>query len=253
MKETNRGLIFVGVYILLIILMASFTASELPQQIKPGDCVNIKIPLNASWVNISTLTYPNQSMLNLNWKTTLYGGTFYNNSFCNTNQLGIYTYEFFDSTGFSSGNSFTVTNNGDGFDTSQAIVYIIILSINLIFLTLFVYLSFKLPYENEKSMRKNGEVVITKVIKAKYIKLMSIWFSYGLFLWLITILTGLINNYVSFEPLKDLTTNIYILLTVGGYLMSIFMVWFIFLNIWKDIILNKTILKEGYAIINGLN
>jgi len=251
MKDTYKGLIFMLVY-MFIIIGFSFVSAELPQNIYPGDCVNIKIPLNATWVNISTLTFPNQTMLSLNWETTLYGGTFYNSSFCDTYQLGSYSYEFFDNTGFSSGNSFTVTKNGDNFDTSQAIVYIILLTINILFLALFVYLSFKLPYENEKSIRNEREVVVTKIVKEKYLKLMSIWFSYGLYLWLITILTGLINNYVSFEELRNLTTNLYLFSYLGGYLVTTFMVLFIFLNIWKDIILNKTILKEGYAVINSL-
>lgn len=144
-----------------------------------------------------------------------------------------------------------ITENGNNIDTGQSLIYIILLLINLIFLSIFIILSIKIPYENEESMTKEGPA-ITKVTKTKYLKLMCIWFSYGLFLWMITILAGAVNNYISFDPLRDMAMNLYYYSSIIGYIVSTFMVWFIFLNIWKDIVLNKKILKEGKALLNKL-
>lgn len=246
-KNLNNSMKLIT-FLLLSIFLINFVSAELPQEVKPGDCVNIKIPLNASWVNISTITYPNQTMLFLNWPTTLFAGTFYNNSFCNTSQLGTYSYEFFDSTGFHSGNTFTVTPNGDNFDTSQSIIYIILLVLNILALSIFLFFSFTIPYENEKQQDERGRIYVTKVVKLKYVKIFCIWISYGLYLWLVTTLAGLVNNYVSFLPLKEIATKVFIFSTFLGYGVNTFMTWLIFLNIWKDIILNKTIIKEGKAI-----
>lgn len=144
-----------------------------------------------------------------------------------------------------------ITSQGDEINTSQSLIYVILLIINLLFLALFLILSVIVPYENKKENTRDG-MAITKVTKTKYIKLFCIWFSYGLFLWLITIISGMINNYISFDPIKDMLSNIYLFSSTLGYGVTIFMVWMIFLNIWRDIILNKKILKEGKAFLREL-
>jgi hypothetical protein len=167
-------------------------------------------------------------------------GNFYYYVSCNSSSLGGYR-----------AISIEVTQQGDEINTSQSLIYVILLIINLLFLALFLILSVISPYENKKEMTREG-MAITKVTKTKYIKLFCMWLSYGLFLWLITIISGMINNYVSFDPLKDMISNIYLFSSTLGYGVTIFMVWFILLNIWKDIVLNKKILKEGKALLREL-
>jgi hypothetical protein len=172
----------------------------------------------------------------------------------NFSEIGDYRYLIECKTSSQAGGieaAFKVTHTGDSADTSTSLIYIILLIINLIFLALLLILSIKIPYDNKKQMTREGPAVV-KVTKTKYLKLMCVWFSYGLFLWLITILAGLINNYISFEPLKDMIMNVYFISRTLGYGLTVFMVWFIFLNIWKDIILNKKILKEGKALLTEL-
>lgn len=240
-----KKILFLFLFIVLI-----FNVNAMLPNVKKGDCANLKMPLNALWLNISTITYPNQTMIQLNEGAYLFGGTFYYD-FCNTTQEGIYTYEFYDSTGFNSGNSFEVTLNGDSFNTGKSIVYFVLLTINLIFLAIFIYLSITIPYDNESKKVSEG-ILITKVTKSKYVKLMSIWITYGLFLWFVTIIDGMVNSYLSFQPLKDFVSNLFLFSTIIGYFVSAFMIWFIFANIWKDIILNKTIRREGSALINNI-
>jgi hypothetical protein len=78
------------------------------------------------------------------------------------------------------------------------------------------------------------------------------WITYGLLVWFVTILTGMTNNYIRFEPLRDLITNLYVFLYYVGYGVSVTIIWVIFISLWKDIILSKTIREEGKAIIRKL-
>lgn len=146
---------------------------------------------------------------------------------------------------------FEVTKTGDIVETSESLMYIIILIFISLFLAGGVYISIVTPYENLGEMTRDGEA-ITKVTKSKYVKIMATWFSYGLFLTLITILAGMTNNYIQFEEMKNMFTASYLFLSVLGYGISVLSIWLIFYNIWKDIILNKTILREGKALLKEL-
>jgi len=214
------------------------------------DCVNIiQNEDSSTYQNLTFVLTPSiVDIINKNMDKTGYS---YNYTYCKLNETGFYTANGCSNLGCWS-YPFYVTINGDNFDTSQSITYVILLVITLILLTAFIILSIKIPYENEKQTKENGDILITKVTKTKYVKLVCIWFSYGLFLWFLTIITGLVNNYITFVPLQTMITNLYIFSYVLAYIISIFMIWFIFINIWKDIILNKTIIKEGSAIIHKL-
>ncbi len=241
----NKTLIL-SIFILLVLPLIS---GALPQPVERGNCVNIKIPYNSTSLNITTITHPNQTMIFVNAEASLNGSTFFYDGFCDTDQIGIYTYEFLASDGFTSGNSFTVTESGDSFETSQSIIYFPLLIINLLFLFLFLFISIKIPYGNIEVMTQRGPA-ITKISKLKYLKLLAIWFTYGLFFWLITIIAGMVNNYISFQPLKDMAMNLYFFTSTLNYVIAVTMVWFLFYNLWKDIVLNKTILNEGKAMLN---
>lgn len=239
------------ILLITLLILLPLVSAELPQSVERGSCVNIKIPLNASWVNISTITYPNQTMISLNVGASFFGGTFFYDDFCNTDQIGTYTYEFFASDGFTSGNSFRVTESGDDNSTPQSLLFIILLIINILFLILFIILSIKIPYGNKMEMTKRGPA-ITGISILKYFKLISIWISYALFLWLITLIAGIVNNYISFDPLKDMAMNLYFYFSAFGFVVNLTMTVFIFVIIWKDIILNKKLLNEGLLLLRDL-
>lgn len=245
---------------LVLILFASLFilsfASASLGGVTQGEPMNIRILANCSSVNLTEVTNSqtsetfiiNQPMQNL-------GGQTFNYTFYNTSTVGTYSFSWnnpcIDCSQGNCGNSFSVTPNGDQFTTGQSIVYIILIITNLVFLSLFIFLAIKTPFDNEKSETKDG-TFITRVTKTKYVKLFSIWISYGLYFWFITIISGLVRNYITFAPLQEMTSNLWIFSQLVGYGLSIFMVWFIFYNIWKDIVLNKIILREGTAFINRL-
>jgi len=210
-------------------------------------CVDIKTILNTSTVNISTINYPNTSLALSNQLMEKNGKTF-NFSFCDTETIGIYIYDYFDAEGNVFVNDFVITPIGDDITTSTSILYIIILFPIIAFFILFLILAIKSPYGNLGEFAGDS-FMVKKITFSKYVKLFSIWLSYKMFMWIITIITGMTNNYIKFEELKILTTNLYLFLNVIGYGLSIAIIWFIFYNVWKDILFNKTILREGKAII----
>lgn len=215
-----------------------------------GTCVEIRTVSNSSFVNISSLSFPNGTGALSNVGMDMSGKTF-NFTFCDTDQLGDYIYDFFDAEGNVFVNNFLISPIGDAIDTGDSIIYIIILTMILIFFILFLLLAIHTPFDNIGEFTKGGDFAITKVTKTKYVKLIAIWITYGMFLWFVVIVTGLTNNYIQFEALKTLTTRLYLFFNTLGFGVSVAIIWLLFWNGWKDIILNKTIMREGKALLNS--
>jgi len=213
------------------------------------DCVDIKTILNTTAVNISSISFPNSSTAVTNQVMEQNGATF-NFTFCDTTTIGVYNYDYNDAEGQVFVNDFLITPNGDTLDTGGSILYIILLILNLIFLAIFLTISIVTPYRNLEENTIDGTFV-TKVTRTKYVKLVSIWITYGIFLWLITIITGMTNNYIRFEELTSMITNLYLFFYTVGYGVSFGIIWFLFYNLWKDILFNKIILREGKALFRG--
>lgn len=147
--------------------------------------------------------------------------------------------------------SFPITKIGDSISTGQALLYILLIVLVLILMIVFGTITIRTPYENLGEKTKRGDI-ITKVTKTKYVKLFAAWITYYLFIWLFSIITSLANNYIRFDAIGGLLSNSYVFLYILGLGISITITWLIFYNVWKDIILNKTILREGKAFLNEL-
>lgn len=148
MNDTQRGLVFVGVYIMLIMFLASFCSAGLGtfQQNEP---VSIRVLANCSSVNLTevndgTTTYVvNKAMTNL-------GGQTFNYTFSNTSKIGTYSYSWnnpcVDCASNECGNSFEVTSTGDISRDSQTGVILA----QGIFIALLVGLGFSFSKEKWK-------------------------------------------------------------------------------------------------------
>lgn len=95
---------------------------------KQGECVNIKTILNSTEVNISTISYPNSTIIVSNEPMTKNGYSF-NYSFCDTNTLGVYIYDYFDDGGNVYVNNFEITRNGSPAASGSVIVLFAIIFI----------------------------------------------------------------------------------------------------------------------------
>ncbi|KKM19096.1 hypothetical protein LCGC14_1659070, partial [marine sediment metagenome] len=128
-------------------------------------CVEIKTILNTTSVNISTISYPNSSIVVSNKEMTKNALTF-NYSFCNTSTLGIYLYDYFDAEGNTYINDFKVTTNGKEFTTQNSIAYLGFILILLFTFFLTMYGAGRIEWKS----KKNDEGKILTINNFKYVK-----------------------------------------------------------------------------------
>ncbi len=211
------------------------------------DCVNIKTILNTTTVNISTISYPNSSTAVSNQEMDKDGQTF-NFTFCDTETIGVYVYDYFDAEGQVFVNDFLITPLGNSLDTGESFLYIWILIILALLSSLGVYLSTIIPYKNIEEETRDGKI-IRAITLTKYMKLIVIWITSGIILMFLTVLTGVINNYVQFIEMQNLFTNTYIFLRIIGSGLSMGIMIMLFVNFYKDLLWNKTIREHGRAFV----
>jgi hypothetical protein len=146
--------------------------------------------------------------------------------------------------------NFDVTITGHIVDTGETFRYIMILVFLFVLFCIGLYFSIIIPYGNIEEMTRGG-LAVTKVTKTKYFKILIAWLTSGIFMWFINVITGMINNYITESTVRTITTNLYLYLNLIWYGFSVAIIWVLFYNLWKDIILNKTILKEGKALLKS--
>ena len=96
--------IILGIF---LISMASASLGKFEQY----ECINIKTILNATSVNISTISYPNGTVAVSNQAMSKTASTF-NYTFCNTSTTGTYIYDYFTDEGKVYVNDFEITPMG---------------------------------------------------------------------------------------------------------------------------------------------
>lgn len=251
----KKGIIILFLIIFLIAIATDITsAAECPETFKQNTDIELiqKCP-SCSFVNITSITYPNGTVF-LNEEMQKMGINF-NFSLPDSSQEGKISYGTIGDKNNVSPPDFEelgifITPSGNCIDTGESLMYILILVLLVILTSLGIYFSFIIPYENFWDYTSKGKVILA-VTKTKYMKLIMIWVTSGVFLVFLTILTGMINNYVQFTEIKGLFTNIYVFLRILGYGLSVTIMWLLFLNFWKDILLNKEIIKHGKAFVKS--
>ncbi len=117
--------------IMMCIVFVGLVSASLPD-VTQFDCINIKTILNSSEVNISSITYPNETTIYLDVPMTKNAKTF-NYTFCSTSLLGEYIYDYYDNDGNVYVNNFTVTTDGFGKNVGFFII-ILILTLGIVIL-----------------------------------------------------------------------------------------------------------------------
>lgn len=125
-----------------LLVSFSFIVSADYGEVKRGNCVEIRDVLNTTALNLS-IYYPNFSVA-VDGVNMSKDDQRFNYSFCDTNYLGVYRFDYFDPVGNVYDNSFEVTQLGYRQTTAEALGSSIML-IGFLFLTfLFLYVGFKL-------------------------------------------------------------------------------------------------------------
>ena len=139
-----------------------------------------------------------------------------------------------------------VTQTGQALETSESLLYVVILIITFILFLGFLYPAIKLPYSNKTN--KDGS--ITGITRAKYLKLLSIWFAYGFFMWFLQTLNGISKSFITLTYLSNFITNIFTYSQGFSLAVTFLILIIMFVEVWKDIIISKAIKRYGKAFID---
>jgi len=140
------------ILLLAIFLVLPMVSSSLGTW-KQNTCVNIRVLANCSEVNLTEVTHNNLSFV-INSPMTHLGGQTFNYSFCNTSQLGLYTYSWdnvcVDCSQGDCGNEFIINGSGQNVTQSQITLIIIGLVVIVIFAIFFFILSIMFKHPGTK-------------------------------------------------------------------------------------------------------
>ncbi len=163
-----------------------------------GENINLlQLCANCTFNNISSVTSPNSTELISNVLMTKIG-TNYNYTLLKNNTLEIGSYNvngFGDPNGINEiwAYSFDVTKTGKVLETSESLIFILLTVAVFIFFLLSFYFAIVTPYSNEV----DGQGMVIRVTKLKYVKLLFIMLSYLLFIWFLNTLIGVSENFLS--------------------------------------------------------
>jgi len=142
----------------------------------PNECVDIRTNLNTTDVTIGRLDFPNSTKA-LGITNMDKDGLTFNYTFCSTETLGIYIYNYNDSEGNTYVNDFVI---GKVQSVSQGIGSMVFLALMIILMVLFGFIGYKLS-------------------KSDY------WWVLGIFFMFLAILLLVYNTWLGYEYHRNLT------------------------------------------------
>lgn len=183
MAKTNR------IILLLLILMIIPIVSANLGTFKQNDCLQIKTILNnVSWVNISTISYPNLTTIISNVGMSQDGQTFTYN-FCNTSILGNYIYDYYSSDGNTYVNDFFITASGNELTTQDSMIIALIIGIIIIAGVFFLIIAW---FSNDQFVKT------IFLCLAGFAIVVAIFFGMTIMFNLLPQYTGFMTNYNAF-------------------------------------------------------
>jgi hypothetical protein len=221
-------------YIIVSTFIISFASATIELgAFKKSDCIQLpQTCSNCTYVNVSSVTYPNGSILSLN-KVMTKIGTDYNYTFCETSTLGNYLFSVVgDKNGVidTENGNFEITYTGDSLSTQKSILYTALIAILTFFFILLLVWSNKLPDKNTQN--EEGEYL--SVSWLKYVR-SSLLFA----AWMVLVAIFYITSNLAFAYLGEVLFA-KILFTFFricfGLTLPIVVIWFIwiFVSIFKD-------------------
>jgi hypothetical protein len=192
LKKLILSFIFVSLFSLAFVSANIQTLGTFKQ----GDCIElIQTCSNCSYVNISSVLYPNLSII-LSDVSMTQQGTKYNYSFCNTEITGKY---IVTGLGDLDGETeiwnydFNVNLMGEELTQSKAIIYFILLIASLLIFGLTLWGAYIFPFKN----KRDTEGYLIDINDLKYLKIAMWVFSYLEFLFIIFLMKNISGGFLS--------------------------------------------------------
>lgn len=207
---------FIAMFVLafaITLLGMQFTSASLGT-FKQNDCVNIIVPLNASVVTLTNVNNPAPNSSTIISNQAMSGSNnFFNYTFCNTTNMGTYTYGYCDQSGNCYGNDFIINGSGQNVSQSQIIFIIIGIVVLLIVVLFFFILGIMFKHPGTKIFFMAMSVLTLMVV-------------IGLFT------SNAIIYLAEFTGLVEIYNNYYILMMIlSGVAMLGVMIWLVYFGV----------------------
>lgn len=226
---------------LLIFISVSVFASTLGT-VKQGSCIElIQTCDNCSYNNISRVISPNKTVI-LEEAVMTKDDTYYNYTFCSTNDLGQYIvngYGDIDGVKTVWSYDFFATPNGLDLGTGEAILYFLFSVILFGIILGLSFFIFTMPKENLKNSR--GEEV--EILRIKYVRMFFIALIYPLIILLLNFLNGLAVNFSSLSMFSGILGFLFEVMLRAVWVYTVIIVLWILISLIHDSNLGKELNK----------
>jgi len=203
-------------YVMFLIILSSFVLADMQSlgTFKKDECVNlIQICDNCTFVNFTSVIYPNGVFELLNLNSTA-SGTVFNSSFCNTSQVGTYIISSVgDLNNILTTGSYNFYINPSGITGTDNPIGIIVPIFSLLINTFIIFLSFK------KNILKNE---LSNFILKRSLLVFGIW--------LMVLNSGIMAGIAQYAGL-DLTREMFLFMEIFGWGAYISMIVLVFSSI----------------------
>jgi len=247
----NKGILFAVLFMfMLVVPMVSASGGTTNSENIGFFKINTQFEItnycqvgSCTYMNLTNLRYPNGTIEFINAAMTKDGQTF---KYAYTPEvLGTYT---FDTCGDPAGeyicnsDTFIITKTGNELKQSEGTLYFVLVIGLIIFLIVSVYGAVALPYSNHRN--EQGKLIGTNDLK--YLKILSIFLTYGILTWLANLMITISNNYIDLGVALGFFTVIFKILTALLYPTLIFTIIFMVIEAVRDFNINK-LLNRGLS------
>lgn len=241
----SKILILLYVLTLSVFIISLVGADSNLGTFKQNECISLYQQCDTcSYVNITSITYPNSTILNIN-EAMSKNSVDYNYTWCETVSVGDYLYSVCgDKDGiFKCENmQFKITSTGTEMTTGGSIIYFVFFAILIFFFILIIFGISKLPGSNTRD--EEGQLI--SVSWLKYLRSVLLFVD-----WIILIAIFYIASNLAFAYLGEslFAQTLFMFYRICFVLtLPIVVIWFIwiFVSIFKDKKLKRMISKGIY-------
>jgi len=157
---------------------------------------------------------------------------------------GIYEVKFSCNNSVLGGSSeltFEVNPLGNETKTSESILYVVLTIAVLILFLMVLYLNIRIPSRN----KTNGEGKIIFISNWKYLKIGMVLITYSLGLWLLNLLVGLSDNFLSLSIYYGLFSFLFLILVKLSWVVFVLVFVIFMASLIHDRFLKKELTKFG--------
>jgi hypothetical protein len=229
--KSNFIFLILGMIFLMGIVSASIANLG---TFKEGSSVQLLQNCNCTFNNITSIVYPNSTMIYETISMTTSDNMNYYYYWNDTSQIGIYTLNGIGNDGGTQSNwqyQFTITPNGDILTTQNSIIYIIIFAVSFLIFFGLLFMGISLPADNRKD-EMTGYIIATSNVK--YLKLICIGLAYAFAVFLAYLSWMISCSYLTFGFLSSILQFVFDFLAIAALPLFILFVYILIANLVKD-------------------